>query len=76
MGTNGNGEEIGWNKSENVLAPGSQPPSQTPYESACRGDDDIWFRDPDVDGRRKGRGLENRNHGGFSLSVDEYESPI
>lgn len=33
MGTNGNGEEIGWNKSENVLATGSQPPSQAPYQS-------------------------------------------
>lgn len=55
MGTNGNGEEIGWNKSENILAPGSQPPSQTPYESACRGDDNIWCRDPDVEGKRIGR---------------------
>lgn len=53
MGTNGNGEEIGWNKSENVLAPGSQPPSQTPYESVCRGGDDIWLRDPDVEPKRE-----------------------
>ncbi|KAL6462767.1 hypothetical protein MHYP_G00291890 [Metynnis hypsauchen] len=28
MGTNGNGVEIGWNKSENVLDPGSQPPAR------------------------------------------------
>ncbi|GAA6096254.1 uncharacterized [Tachysurus ichikawai] len=48
MGTNGNGKEIGWNKSESILAPGSQPPSQTPHKTVWRRDGDIWCRDLDM----------------------------
>lgn len=72
MGTNGNGEEIGWNKSENVLALGSQPPSQTSHESVWGGGDDIWCRDEE--GNRKGlkcvRGL------GLYPTHTSYSSPL
>lgn len=78
MGTNGNGEEIGWNKSESVLAPGSQPPSQTSYESVCmcvcRGHIVVRCWDSDIEGKRKVGGWHHNHSGFFPLLPDDYDS--